>query len=117
MPIMRGEDAPVSEPFERVTARGLVGQDMGAVSLTVNELALEPQSEVPPHVHPTHEEAILILEGEFRATVGAEEHIVKPGDVVLAPQGVRHHLVNTGPLKGRIAAIFPTTEVRRQMVE
>ena len=117
MPIIPGEEAPVSRPFERVTSRSLVSPEMGASSLTVNELTLEPGAQVPAHIHLTHEEAILILEGAFQATVGEEERTLKPGDRVLAPQGVRHHLVNIGPGPGRILAIFPTTQVQRHMVE
>lgn len=117
MPIIRGQEAPVSEPFAQVTARSLVNLDTGAFSLTVNELALDPKSEIPAHIHPTHEEAILILEGEFVAMLGTESNRVNAGDVVLAPQGIRHQLINVGSQKGRIAAIFPTIEVRREMVE
>ena len=117
MPIIRGQEAPVSEPFVQVTARSLVNLDAGASSLTVNELALDPKSEIPAHIHPTHEEAIFILEGEFVAILGTESNRVNAGDVVLAPQGTRHQLINVGSKKGRIAAIFPTIDVRREMVE
>ena len=117
MPIIRGQEAPVSEPFAQVTARSLVNLGTGAISLTVNELALDPKSEIPAHTHPTHEEAILILEGEFVAMLGTESNRVNAGDVVLAPQGIQHQLINVGSHTGRIAAIFPTTEVRRDMVQ
>ncbi len=117
MPFISRDSAPAANPFPGVTIRSLVGSVVGAAALTVNENTVAPQHSVPAHVHPTHEEAMVILEGEFRARVGEEERVVRPGDVILVPQGVRHWLLSVGAGPGRILAIFPTLEVVRQLVE
>ncbi len=117
MPFISRDKAPTTNPFPGVTIRSLVGSEVGAVAVTVNENTVEPQQGVPAHVHPTHEEAVVVLEGEFRARVGEEERVVRPGDVILVPAGVRHRLISVGPRPGRLLAIFPTLAVVRQLVE
>ncbi len=117
MPFISREKASSTNPFPGVTIRSLVGPTVGAQGLTVNENTVAPQQGVPAHVHPAHEEAMVILEGEFRASVGEEERVVRPGDVILVPQGVRHRLLSVGARPGRLLAIFPTLDVVRQLVE
>ncbi len=117
MPFISHDNAPITHPFPGVTVRSLVGSAVGAHGLTVNENTVAPQQGIPAHVHPTHEETVVILEGEFRARVGEEESLVRPGDVILVPQGVRHRLLSVGARPGRLLAIFPTLEVVRQLVE
>ncbi|HEX8940933.1 MAG TPA: cupin domain-containing protein [Candidatus Limnocylindrales bacterium] len=43
-----------------------------------------------PHLHPGAEEIFQVLRGRARFTVGDEERLVGPGELVLAPRGVRH---------------------------
>lgn len=54
---------------------------------------------VPPHVHPTQDEWILVTEGELEVDFGYEEGNVKPnkagpGDLVRMPMGVAHGVYN-----------------------
>jgi quercetin dioxygenase-like cupin family protein len=54
---------------------------------------------VPPHVHPTQDEWILVTEGELEMDFGYEEGNVKPnkagaGDLVRMPMGVAHGVYN-----------------------
>lgn len=48
-----------------------------------------PGSEVPMHTHP-HEQAGVVLEGEFDFTIGVETRRVKAGDTYIIPGGVEH---------------------------
>lgn len=54
---------------------------------------------VPPHVHPTQDEWILVTEGELEVDFGFETGDVKPnkagpGDLVRMPMGVAHGVYN-----------------------
>ncbi|MCU9837934.1 MULTISPECIES: cupin domain-containing protein [Ruegeria] len=54
---------------------------------------------VPPHVHPTQDEWILVLDGELEVDFGFETGNVTankagPGDVVRMPRGVAHGVFN-----------------------
>ena len=54
---------------------------------------------VPPHVHPTQDEWILVTEGELEVDFGYEDGNVKPnkagpGDLVRMPMGVAHGVYN-----------------------
>jgi mannose-6-phosphate isomerase-like protein (cupin superfamily) len=54
------------------------------------------------HRHP-YEEVFVVLEGEATFTLGDEQRLARPGDVVVAPAGVPHRFVNTGP--GRLRQV------------
>ena len=92
MPILNENDSPqveLSPGFER---RELVSGELGAESLTVAHATLHPDGGAPLHTHPT-EEAMVILEGEAVAWLGDDEVVVRRGQTVLAPAGVKHGFV------------------------
>ncbi|MEP4035499.1 MULTISPECIES: cupin domain-containing protein [unclassified Pseudophaeobacter] len=54
---------------------------------------------VPPHVHPTQDEWILVVEGNLEVDFGYEEGKVAPnkagpGDLIRMPMGVAHGVFN-----------------------
>ena len=65
---------------------------------------LEPGSIVPMHSHP-HEQAGIVLEGEFDLTIGGETKRVRKGDMYIIPGGVEHAAV-TGERKAVALDIF-----------
>ena len=50
-----------------------------------------PHVNVPMHSHP-HEQAGIVLEGEYEMTIGGETRLLKPGDAYVIPGGVEHAL-------------------------
>lgn len=117
MPIIRREDIPGEPLFPGILSRPLVRSQVGAASLTVNELVIQPGSSVPLHIHPTHEEAMIILEGQLEARLGDQRAQMNPGSAILAPKKVPHMLTNRGATPARILAIFPTTAPQRQIIQ
>ncbi|MBI4337169.1 MAG: cupin domain-containing protein [Chloroflexi bacterium] len=116
MPVIRTADSQPQSLWEGITSRALVRKEVGAAALTVNEVTVAPGASIPLHIHPTHEEGIVILEGDVEATLGDEKRKVTGGYTVLAPKGVKHSLKNVGKAPARILAIFPTTEPQRVLV-
>lgn len=50
-----------------------------------------PGGDMPPlHVHHTHDEGFLLLEGEASLFMPEREVTLRPGEFVLAPRGVPH---------------------------
>lgn len=54
---------------------------------------------VPPHIHPTQDEWIYMLEGELEVEFGHNEgppttHKAGPGDTVKMPRGIAHGIFN-----------------------
>ncbi|HET7049334.1 MAG TPA: cupin domain-containing protein [Solirubrobacteraceae bacterium] len=50
-----------------------------------------PAGHMPPlHVHHTHDEGFLVLEGEVSLFLPDREIALRPGEFVLAPRGVPH---------------------------
>ena len=110
MPVFEKDDAVVQELSPGVGRSLLVDDARGSQSLTVVEVAMEPNTSVRTHYHPA-EEAMVILEGELEATLGDEVFPVSAGHVVLAPPGVKHGFVNRSGSPAKLFGIHPTNKV------
>jgi quercetin dioxygenase-like cupin family protein len=55
---------------------------------------LPPGTFVPPHIHPTQDECLYILEGRFDFWLDGSEAQGEPGDLVRLPMGVPHGIFN-----------------------
>lgn len=49
---------------------------------------------VPPHIHPTQDEWIVMLTGELEIEFGGDVHTAGPGDTVRMPMGIAHGIFN-----------------------
>ena len=54
-----------------------------------------PGTFVPPHVHPTQDEFIAILEGELEVELDGQRHNAPAGSLVRMPRGIPHGYFNT----------------------
>jgi quercetin dioxygenase-like cupin family protein len=57
--------------------------------MTVGEVNLVANTEVPLHQHP-HEQITYVVAGRFEFTVGSETRVLEPGMAALIPGGVPH---------------------------
>ena len=53
-----------------------------------------PGTFVPPHIHPTQDEFIYMLEGEFELVIDGKPGLAKPADLVRMPMGIPHGIFN-----------------------
>ncbi len=75
-------------------------------------LSLDPaRTGVPPHVHPTQDEFIYVLEGEFDLYLDGTWTKAKAGDLVRMPKGVPHAYYNRTQATNR--ALFWVSPGRR----
>lgn len=49
---------------------------------------------VPPHIHTTQDEWIVVVEGNLEIECGDEVHKAGPGDTVRMPRGIAHGIFN-----------------------
>lgn len=70
-----------------------------------------PGTFVPPHIHPTQDEFIYLLEGRLDLRLGDGHHQAGPGDLVRMPMGIPHAYYNNGDQPAR--ALFWVTPARR----
>ncbi|MFQ5861453.1 MAG: cupin domain-containing protein [Dehalococcoidia bacterium] len=117
MPIIDHSQAPQNDPFPGIHNKALVTKDKGSAALTVGEVTLDPGMGIPLHIHPNHEEAILLLEGEIEGVLEGEVRTLSPGYTLLAPAGVKHTIRNRSQQPAKCLTIFPTTNVQRVIAE
>jgi branched-chain amino acid transport system ATP-binding protein len=53
-----------------------------------------PETFVPPHIHPTQDEFIYMLEGQFELMLDGKTVHAGPGDLVRMPMGIPHAIFN-----------------------
>jgi quercetin dioxygenase-like cupin family protein len=70
-----------------------------------------PGTFVPPHIHPTQDEFIYVLEGVLDLRLGDTHRQARTGDLVRMPQGVPHAYYNKQDVPAR--ALFWVSPARR----
>ena len=55
---------------------------------------LPPGTFVPPHIHPTQDEFIYMLEGSFDLLLDGQSSGARAGDLIRLPRGIPHGLFN-----------------------
>lgn len=53
-----------------------------------------PGTFVPPHIHPTQDEFVYMLEGHLELLLDGKEFKAGPGDLVRLPKGIPHGIFN-----------------------
>ena len=76
----------------------ILGQTYVPKQLSENSFAwhatFPPGTFVPPHIHPTQDEFIYMLEGKMDAVIDGKEFIATAGDVIKLPMNIPHGLFN-----------------------
>ena len=57
---------------------------------------LPPGTFVPPHIHPTQDEYVYLLEGQLELVLGDEKPKASAGDMIRLPMGIPHGIFNNG---------------------
>ena len=71
-----------------------------------------PAGDMPPlHIHHTHDEGFLLLDGELSLFLPDREIALRPGEFVLAPRGVPHtYQVGEAPARWLVLSTPPAFE-------
>ena len=113
--VMKGE-AQAGGSTSGTQSKTLVGRDNGAHNLTVLDAGIDPGAGLSLHIHPNYEEVMLVVEGKIEAVLAGETRILGPGDLLLAPAGVKHTITNQSGKPARVLAIYPATTPERVFV-
>ena len=113
--VMKGE-AQGGNSTSGTQTNTLVGKNNGGDNLTVVDAGIDPGAGLALHIHPGYEEATLVVEGNIEAVLEDETRILGPGDLLLAPAGVKHTVTNHSDKPARVLAIYPTTTPERIFV-
>src|SRR5215213_698016 len=76
----------------------------GAYSMV--EVTIPPQGGPPPHIHPTVDEALYIVEGEVEVLLGDRTTRASAGSLAFVPKATLHTFKNIGTSASTVVAIF-----------
>ncbi len=83
------------------------GEDTdGRYSVTEFAAAPPPAPAAPMHIHNKEEEAMYVLEGNFRFFVDEETVPAPAGSFILVRKGTLHTVANLGPGVGRLLIVL-----------
>tara|TARA_B100000749_G_scaffold275474_1_gene261166 strand:+ start:719 stop:1072 length:354 start_codon:yes stop_codon:yes gene_type:complete len=117
MPFFKKGSIDRKEMFPGFYLTSFANETLGAVSLFANIVEVKPNSGIELHVHPEHEEAILVLEGTIEFVLGPETIIGEEGDVLIVPASIVHAMHNKKSNDCKLVTVFPTTNPQRIFVE
>jgi len=117
MGVIRRRDIQLDESMPNLKRLTLISDEYQAGYLTFGELTIAPGKSVPLHTHPTHEEGMYSLDGDLEYILGDDTGVLGKGDAMLAPAGLKHKLTNLSSEPRRVMFIFPTTNVKREVLE
>ncbi|MDA1189942.1 MAG: cupin domain-containing protein [Chloroflexi bacterium] len=114
--MIKRKDIKLDESSPNLKRLTLISDQHGAGYLTFGELIIAPGKSVPLHTHPTHEEGMYSLDGDLQYILGDETGVLGKGDAMLAPAGLKHKITNASSEPRRVMFIFPTTNVKREVL-
>ena len=81
-----------SELSRRELAPGIHLRTVWGEKVMMSLVEIAPKAVVPIHSH-THEQAGLVLQGEFDMTIGGETRRIRQGEAYMIPGDVHHSVV------------------------
>ncbi len=101
------------------SVEGLVWSILGQtyVPLQVSESSfawhatMPPGTFVPPHVHPTQDEFIYLLEGHLDLVLDGQQAGANAGDLIRLPRAIPHGIFSNGP--AAVTCVFWVSPTRR----
>jgi quercetin dioxygenase-like cupin family protein len=115
MSIVFNNQVAVEQMYDKVERRELIGKGMGAKSITMGEITIQPGGIIPLHRHSV-DDCVLLRAGEGEIHIDGEVMKLKSPMSILIPAGVKHKVLNTGATPMRIIYAFPSIEVDRQLL-
>ena len=94
----------VEKRREKELGDGVLTKTFWGEHMLVSLVEIEAYSEVPAHKHP-HEQAGIVMDGEFEMWIGSKRKILRRGDCFIVPPGIEHR-VKTSESGCKVADIF-----------
>lgn len=83
------------------------GKDGASENMTLGRVTFKPGCANPPHYHPNCEEILYVVSGEIEHSLpGGGTAILKPGDCIVLPKGVKHNAKNIGSKEAVVIVVF-----------
>lgn len=111
-----GEGRSFSVLGDHYTLKAVGRDTRGAWSLT--EITAQSGAPgPPPHIHDNEEEALYVLEGNLRVTIGERTMEAPTGTFALVPRGTVHTFANSGPRPARVLVVVSPAGFEQAFLE
>jgi len=81
-----------------------------AKDLQLTVMSIAPGEDIGAETHKSADQFIRCEEGKGKAVINGSEYNLKPGDIVIIPQGSEHNIINTSRVKAlKIYTLYSTT--------
>lgn len=80
----------------------ITAEESGGELLEVESIYGAGSAEPPDHYHPLQSEHFQVLAGEMHAKLEGRERILRAGEMLDIPRGIRHAMWNAGPAEARV---------------
>jgi len=107
MPAVTAQEAGESVWFGGGLVTFKVTSEQSGGVLCLIEHAASQGKRTPLHLHPDHDEAVYVLEGELLFNIDGIEHTAGPGAVVWVPRGMPHAMLVTSEIARSVCTITP----------
>ncbi|MEX0777223.1 MAG: cupin domain-containing protein [Phycisphaeraceae bacterium] len=75
-------------------------------ALTLGRVVIRKGQSNPRHCHRTCEEALYLLAGRLRHSVGDHSVVLEPGDTLVIPAGVMHNALSLGDQDADMIVVY-----------
>ena len=116
MPYIDHSDIRMPPVGDRIRERYFVSGALGAQSLTVKEVEINPGWEGRMHVHNT-DASMQVTSGAIQAIIDDEIRTVRAGTTLLVPPGMPHKLINHLWTPAVLLITYPTNDPQTSYVE
>ena len=116
MPYIDHSDIRMPPVGDRIRERYFVSGALGAQSLTVKEVEINPGWEGRMHVHNT-DASMQVTSGAIQAIIDDEIRTVRAGTTLLVPPGTPHKLINHLWTPAVLLITYPTNDPQTSYVE
>jgi quercetin dioxygenase-like cupin family protein len=106
-PVITTQDAGDNIWFGGGLVSFKVTTEQSGGALVLIEHAASKGKQTPLHLHPDHDEAGILLEGELLLHIDGVEHRVGPGAGIWIPRGVPHALLVTSEIARSVWVVTP----------
>jgi quercetin dioxygenase-like cupin family protein len=93
------------------TLQWLANKEIGNTDgFTLGRVVIKNGDANPRHMHSNCDEALYVLSGKLKHSLGEKDYLLEPGDTLIAPAGVYHNAISVGDCDADMIVVYSSAE-------